>query len=335
MPDADGEPEHTPPAGRGPDWSARTLLGVYARGLAMGSADAVPGVSGGTIALITGIYERLIGALTAVSPRRGVAVLEGVRPASDARRRAYDALQEMDAAFLVALAFGVFSAIVAVTAAVEVAITEHPVPTFGFFFGLIAASAVVLAADVSLSSPEQIGAGAAGFLVAFFVSGQAANGLGHELPIVFLAGVIAVSAMILPGISGSLLLLLLGQYTYMTGTLSTLRRRVVDLATGGEVSALVQPATVTIVFVAGAVVGLFTVAHAVRWALDHHRAATRAFLVSLIVGALRAPVIQIGRALSEAGRSWSGDVLAVVAGTALVGALLVVAVERVAGGVDY
>lgn len=314
-------------------WSVSALLGIYLRGLCMGTADAIPGVSGGTIALITGIYERLIAAVTAVSPKRLLSILEGIRPS--ARERAYRALVEMDLIFLVTLVFGVGTAVVAVTSIVEAAVDHYPVPTFGFFLGLIAASAIVLAIDVALDTPRQIAAGAAGFLLAFFVSGQAATGLGHDLPVVFVAGAIAVSAMILPGISGSLLLLLLGQYTYLTGTVASLRETVVQVASGSDPSTLLAPATVSVVFVAGALVGLFTVAHAVRWALEHHRQATLAFLVALVAGALRAPLIQIGIALKESGRGWSPGVVAVVVGTAVVGAVVVVAVERYAGGIEY
>jgi putative membrane protein len=320
----------------GRDWTARAVAGIYLRGLCMGAADAVPGVSGGTIALITGIYERLITALTAVSPRRIAAVLglalSPNRPS--ARRRARQALVETDALFLVVLGFGVVSAIVAVASTVEIAVEQYPVPTFGFFLGLIGASAIVLSSDVTVETPTDIAAGALGFVIAFFVSGQAANGLGHTLPVVFVAGAIAVSAMILPGISGSLLLLLLGQYTYMVETLSALRDSLLATATGGDATSLLSSVTTAGVFVAGALVGLFTVAHVVRFALDRRRQATLAFLLLLIVGALRAPIIRISLALSEAGRGWDGAAVAVVAAATLVGVLTVLVVERAAGGIQ-
>lgn len=326
------DPGHHP----GREWSPRALAGVYLRGLCMGVADAIPGVSGGTIALITGIYERLITAVTAVTPKQIQRVLLGVlaphRP--ETRQRAREALIEVDAVFLIALVGGVVSAVVTVAGTVEFAVEHYPVPTFGFFLGLIGASAVVLALDVTLDAPMDFAAGALGFILAFFVSGQAANGLGHALPVVFLAGAIAVSAMILPGISGSLLLLLIGQYTYMIETLSGLRAGLVAIATGGAAESLVRSTTIAGVFVGGALVGLFTVAHAVRYALDRRRQATLAFLVMLIVGALRAPIIRIELALAEAGRGWDGGVLAVVLATALVGALAVFVIERAGGGIQ-
>ena len=311
----------------------RELAVVYLKGFCMGMADAVPGVSGGTIALITGIYERLIAAITAIEPDRVLQVVAGVRPRD--RGAAWAALEEMDALFLGALGVGVVTAVVAVTGAVEYAVHAYPVPTFGFFVGLIAASALVLAHTVSLDTPRRVAAALGGFALAFVVSGEAAAGLGHGLPVVFFAGSIAVSAMILPGISGSLILFILGQYTYMTETLGRVRDGVVGLVDGGDVAAVFDPAVVATVFVAGAVIGLFTVSHAVRYALEHARKATLAFLVALIVGALRAPFLRIDRALAETGRAWSPDVLAVVAATALAGGAVVILVERYLGGVDY
>jgi putative membrane protein len=311
---------------------APSRLGVFLRGFCMGTADAVPGVSGGTIALITGIYERLIDALTAVTPGRIRRVL--LVPLPGRRADAAAAFREMDAPFLLVLGVGVLTAVVAVTSAIEVAVTEHPVPTFGFFFGLIAASAYVLAEGVSLDGRGPRGAAVAGFLLAFLVSGQASNALGHGLPAVFLAGAVAVSAMILPGISGSLLLLILGQYTYLVNTVSALRSGVTAALFGNGAGDLTAPALVAGVFVAGAVTGLFTVAHVVRRALAARREATLAFLVALVVGALRAPVERIDAALA-AGGGWTAEAAAVVLATAAAGALAVVALERQVGAPDY
>ncbi|GAB6877934.1 DUF368 domain-containing protein [Halorubrum gandharaense] len=312
----------------------RTWLAVYLKGLAMGCADAVPGVSGGTIALIVGIYERLIAALTAIDPDRIRRTVAGVRPANLPDARA--ALLEMDAPFLLALGAGIATAVVAVLRAVDHLLTTVPVATFGFFFGLIAASAVVLYVVVDLSTRGRKAAAVAGFLAAFLTSGYASTALGNELPVVFVAGAVAVSAMILPGISGSLLLIILGQYDFMSAALSTF----VDslgtalLSGGAETGAVWEAAPPVVVFIAGAFVGLFTVAHAVRRALEAYRMATLAFLVSLIVGALRAPVVEVSLALSERGETW-GSAFPRFAAAALVGALAVVVLDRYAGTIDY
>ncbi|KAB1189260.1 MULTISPECIES: DUF368 domain-containing protein [Haloferax] len=301
-------------------------LVLYLKGVCMGAADAVPGVSGGTIALVTGIYERLISAVTAINPDRIQRILGGVFPGR--RSDAIAALREIDVGFLVVLGAGIATAIITVTRVLTVAIDQQPVPTFGFFFGLIAASAVVLYAQVSLDSPRQIAAAVAGFTVAFVASGTVGTALGNSLLVTVVAGAIAVSAMILPGISGSLLLLLLGQYEYMTSTLSDFVDTLIGVVTGGPVSAVVEPGTIVVAFMLGALFGLFTIAHIVRWALEHYRRETLAFLVSLIVGALRAPVVKTSEKLAEMGQTWSGDLFVLFAAAALVGAILVLLVDR-------
>jgi len=312
--------------------AATAWLVVYLKGLCMGAADAVPGVSGGTIALITGIYERLIAAITAVSPARLSAVALGVLPGR--RSDAAAALRAIDAGFLVVLVAGVVTAIVTVTRVVHVGIRSAPVVTFGLFFGLIAASAWVLLSEVSLDSPGRAAAVAAGFTLAFVVSGEAAAALGRGLPVTFLAGAIAVSAMLLPGVSGSLLLIILGQYAYLTGTLSAFVDALLAVATGGPVAPLLDNGAVVVTFVAGAFVGLFSVAHAVRWALDRDRATTLAFLVALIVGALRAPVVRTTGRLDELGRVWTPTAAATFAGVAVAGAAAVLLLERYTGLAD-
>jgi putative membrane protein len=324
--DAGGRPDAGPDSG-GDEGRLRPLAVVYVKGLCMGAADAVPGVSGGTIALLTGIYERLIGAITGVDADRLRALLAAV--VSGDRARVVASLRALDAAFVAALGFGVVTALVTVASLVAEAVEARPVPTFAFFFGLIAASAVVLWRDVDVERPREYAAAGTGFLVAFLVSGGATNGLGHGPVVAFLAGTIAVSAMILPGISGSLLLLILGQYVFLTGTLRAFRDAVLALPSGGTVAAVVEPGTTAALFVAGAFVGLFTVAHLVRRALARDRRATMALLVALIVGALREPVEKVTENAPEV---WSTGDVAVVAGSAVLGAAVVLGLDYVAGG---
>jgi putative membrane protein len=322
------EPTESVESADGDSW-----LGVYLRGLCMGTADAIPGVSGGTIAMIVGIYERLIAAITTIDPDRIFAVLRGITSAG--RRDGWEALREMDALFLVVLGTGILTAIVTVTRVAHWAITAVPVPTYGLFFGLIGASALVLYAEVGLDTWAERGAAVAGFVLAFVVSGQADAALQSGPFVTFFAGALAVSAMILPGVSGSLLLVLIGQYEFMTGELGAFVDGLLALVTGGGLDSVVSAGTTVVAFVAGAVVGLFTVAHAVRKALATYREPTLAFLVSLIAGALRAPVVQSSVALAEAGRSWTPTALGTFAVAGLVGVGLVVVIDSFAGDIDY
>ncbi len=310
----------------------RTWLTLYVKGVAMGTADAVPGVSGGTIALIVGLYERLIAAITAIELGRVRRIVAGVRPRNRADARA--AFQETDGPFLVVLVAGVLSAVVVVLRLVDVLLTAFPVTTYGFFFGLIGASAVALFGSVDVGTPRRKAAALAGFVVAFLVSGYAATALGHALPVVFLAGAIAVSAMVLPGVSGSLLLVILGQYEYMTGALSAFVDGIVGVLTGNGGDELVAAAPPVVAFLAGGVVGVFTVAHGVRYALKRARAATLAFLVSLVVGALRAPVVEVSLRLAESGESWASATPRFVAAAAL-GTAVVLVLDRYAARIEY
>ncbi|TQQ81111.1 DUF368 domain-containing protein [Halonotius terrestris] len=310
----------------------REAVRIYARGLCMGAADAVPGVSGGTIALITGIYERLIAAITAVEPTRLRRITAGVH--SEHRTDAVTAIRELDVGFLLALGAGILTAVVTILRLVSRLLETNPVATYGFFFGLIGASAAVLYSDVSLATPRRKGAAVAGFLLAFALSGYAATSIGTSLPIIFVAGAVAISAMVLPGVSGSLLLLMLGQYNYMTATLRGFTDGLAAAIRGEGITALAGTTPPIVVFLSGAVVGLFTVAHAVRWALEHYREATLVFLVSLIVGALRAPVEQTQIELAGTGPVWTAETVAVFGGLAIIGAAVVVGIDRLAGGID-
>jgi len=312
--------------------AARDLAVVYLKGVCMGAADAVPGVSGGTIALIVGIYERLVRALTAITPRRLRRMVAGVRSGNRADARA--AFEETDGAFLLALGAGVLTALVTVLRLVAVLLEGAPIATYAFFFGLIGASAVVLATDVSVDTPARGGAAVAGFLVAFVLSGRAGTvGVEPSLPAVFLGGAIAVSAMVLPGVSGSLLLVILAQYGYMSRSLSAFVDAIGRLAAGGRAGAVLEAAPPVVTFVAGAAVGLFTVAHVVRRALDRARAATLAFLVALVVGALRAPVERVDAELAAAGEGWTVAVVVTFALYALAGGVVVGLLARYTGGV--
>lgn len=310
--------------------SLRDLVVVYSKGMAMGIADTVPGVSGGTIALVTGIYERLIRAITRLDPG-AVGLVPGLRR-PEGRGRFLDALREMDAFFLVALGLGMGTAVVSVARVMEFALEAARSATFAFFFGLIAASAFVLYDRRWLAGPGRLAAAAAGFAFAFVVSGVAAAGLfPNTVPATFLAGTVAISGMILPGISGAFILLLLGQYSYMVDTLNSFVDGLVALATGDAGDQLLSDGVIVVTFLAGAVVGLFTVAYAVRWALDRYRAATFAFLVSLMVGALRFPAAEIVAGTD----SWGAPSIAWLVAAGCTGAAAVVLLDRYSQDVDY
>jgi putative membrane protein len=303
---------------------------VYLKGMAMGAADTVPGVSGGTIALVVGIYERLIAALTALDPR-AVVHLERVHT-REGRHALVASLVAMDVPFLAALGAGVVTAVVALSTVMHAAIVTVPALTYAFFGGLIAASAVVLYQHVEVDTPGRVGAAVAGVVLAFLVAGQAGGAeYVPTYPELFGAGAVAVVAMILPGVSGAFLLVLLNQYEYASELPGAFVAALVDAVRTGEFAGVVEAGTPVAVFVAGAVVGLLTVAHAVRWALSRSREATLAFLVSLMVGALRAPVREVADAVSV----WTTSRALGVTVAAGVGLLAVLLLDHYTDDLEY
>lgn len=307
----------------------REWVVIYLKGVCMGAADIVPGVSGGTIALITGIYDRLIAAIAALDPRV-LADLPGVRSRSG-RLRLREELVTMDVPFLLVLGAGVGTAFLLMSRVIHAAFETYPAVLNGFFFGLIAASAVVIYRGIRVDTPGRVGALAFGAVLAFLVSGAAESGGSASLALVFAAGAIAISAMVLPGISGAAFLYILGQYQYMLGALTELTNALIAVPEGGRVDAAIAPGIPVVVFLAGATVGLLTMARVVKRALERNRMATLGFLVGLMVGALRLPVEEAAAATEAL---TAGLFVAIVL-AAVVGIVLILAFDRYGEPLDY
>lgn len=179
-------------------------FGIYLRGIAMGAADLVPGVSGGTIALITGVYARLVAAIASVGPEAFFLILRG---------RVADAWKSIDGNFLLTLGAGIATAVVGLASLLDWLLQHYPLPLWAAFSGLVLASALSLVLENyrQWSSKEWV-LFVIGVAVAVFVALTQAV----QMPItpwgIFLGGCVAICAMILPGISGSFLLLLMGMY---------------------------------------------------------------------------------------------------------------------------
>ncbi len=301
-------------------WTLREVLAIYLKGIAMGAAGTIPGVSGGTIALIVGIYERLVNAIAAVTPRL-LMFLPGVRT-REGRQSLLRELIRIDLPFLLLLGAGVATAIIVVSRIMVAAFAVAPAHVNAFFFGLIAASAVVIAANVSIRTPGRVAATGLGFLLAFSLTGNEAI-LGHRsAAVVFIAGAISVAGMILPGISGAAFLYILGQYEYMIGELQAFIDALGALAIGGSTNAVIAPGVIVAIFILGAMVGLVGMARIVSWALARYRMATLGFLIGLMLGALRLPVTEIHGELGvPAPIEWLTLLAVVVIGIAAVLAL--------------
>ncbi|MFC6719543.1 DUF368 domain-containing protein [Natrialbaceae archaeon GCM10025810] len=303
------------------------LLRIYAYGLCMGTADALPGVSGGTIALLLGFYGRLLAAITAWTPGRLLAVARGYDPGR--RERAREALVELDLQFLLPLGVGAVTALATVAELVSTLAETHPVALFGFFTGLIGASAIALYRTLRITSPTHVAIAVAGVAFALLISSGVIQLPGSGPGMIVASGALAVSAMILPGISGSLILLLLGQYVYLSSELSDFLGALSGVLGGGTLEAAVGPGTTVALFVVGGLVGLLSVARVVRAALDRYRQPTLVFLVSLIAGSTPAPLWNVGET-----HAWTTETVLAAAVWTLVGAVVLFALDALVGGFD-
>jgi putative membrane protein len=295
----------------------REALIIYAKGFLMGCADAVPGVSGGTIALITGIYGRLIDSITSITPRELL----------NQALALFDEDESLDILFLMVLGAGILSAILLTLNFVHYMISNQLVATYSFFFGLISASLWTLKDEVDLGDSKKKFSGLTGFLLAFTLSGYATVSVSHGGLILFLSGMIAVTAMVLPGVSGSLLLLILGQYEYITAAVSNFTDSVPELLSG-QIGPVISSSKPLLIFSMGGLIGLFTAAKTVEKALEHDRRTTMVFLVSMVLGSLRAPVLRIDQYIISQGLN-PVNVAPEIISAVLLGALTVLVLHQV------
>ncbi|MDY6993745.1 MAG: DUF368 domain-containing protein [Pseudomonadota bacterium] len=232
-------------------------LFLFLKGMAMGAADLVPGVSGGTIALIAGIYEELLEAIQSVNAKALKLLLSG---------RWRDFWEHINGSFLATLFAGIFTSVFLFSRLLTYLLADHPIPVWSFFFGLIIVSAYfVFPHERRIKNYAFFGLGVA---AAYTISMLSAAQTPEAYWFVFLSGAIAICAMILPGISGSFILLLLGKYAFILNALKTL-----DIG-------------VIIVFGVGCVVGLLSFTRLIYWLLSHYKSITLATLAGFMIGSL-------------------------------------------------
>ncbi|HHS95242.1 MAG TPA: DUF368 domain-containing protein [Phaeodactylibacter sp.] len=237
------------------------------KGMAMGMAEVIPGVSGGTIAFITGIYEPLLNAIKSIGPEAIAAYHEGGIAAT---------WKAINGTFLLALGLGMGLGIVVGVFGISYLLEQYPPTVWAFFFGLIVASAVYIARQLKQWSYKEIIGLAIGTAVAYAITVVAPAEGSQNLLFVFVSGVLAISALILPGISGSFILLLMGMYTYILH--DTLKPALQTFAT--------DKLMVMFVFALGCLTGLMTVSRLLSWTFKNYRSATLATLTGFMLGSL-------------------------------------------------
>jgi len=229
-------------------------------GLAMGAADVVPGVSGGTIAYITDIYDRLLNAIKSFDTDFFRAFFMG---------QWKKAFGRVPWGFLLPLLIGIGTSIFSLARLTLYLLEKHPHELWAFFFGLIVASILLMVRGQRFHGGHYV-LMAAGAAAAWWITGAGAlSGVPHSYPYLFGAGFIALCAMILPGISGSFMLVLMGQYKY-----------ILSAVVGFRVDVLA-------VFAAGGVIGLMTFSRVLSACFRRFPAATNAALIGVMIGCLR------------------------------------------------
>lgn len=265
----------------------------------MGSADIVPGVSGGTIALITGIYAHLVEAISKIN-------FGFVKPLLKLDFSGFKTklFEEIEFKFFIPLVLGIGVAFLTLAKVVTFCMDSYPAWTFSFFMGLIIASAVILFKKLHKINIKNIVFAIIGLILTYIFVSLNPIAANHSLPILFISGMIAICAMILPGISGSFLLLLLGQYKYMLNALHTLN--IVEI----------------IVFAAGALIGILGFSKILNYLLKNHEEVTMAFLIGVMLGSLKVPGVEIVNSVSM---NVSGLLPCVI--VALIGFALIIVLE--------
>lgn len=236
----------------------KNALLLYAKGIAMGAADVVPGVSGGTVAFITGIYDELLRTIAAL-PR-------AIRPLL--RGRLVEAWKTANLGFLATLFAGILTSVFSLARLITYLLEQHPIPVWSFFFGLILVSVHLVGREIRRRNLSSGLGFVMGVAFAYWITVAAPVQWGTDSLSLFFAGAIAICAMILPGISGSFILVLLGLYPAVLAAVKSL-----------DIGMLV-------VFASGCVLGLLSFAKLLSWTLSRWRDLTLAFLTGLMLGSL-------------------------------------------------
>ena len=229
------------------------------KGMGMGAADVVPGVSGGTIAFIVGIYDELINSIKSIN-------LETLKLLFTGKLTAF--WRGINGSFLVSILLGIGISVFSLAKIITWLLTDHPILVWSFFFGLVLASTWFVSKDIKEWNIKTILSFIVGAGIAYYITVATPAETPSDYWFLFLCGAIAICAMILPGISGSFILVLLGKYFFIMEAVNT-----VDIV-------------IIAIFGAGAVIGITTFSRVLSYALNHFRNITLAVLTGFMLGSL-------------------------------------------------
>ena len=232
---------------------------LFLKGMGMGCADIIPGVSGGTIAFITGIYEELITSIKSVDLKALKLLLSGKFAAFWAKINGW---------FLLVLLSGILISILSLARLITILLDDHPIQVWSFFFGLIVISALAVSRDIHKWDLGVILGFFTGCISAYMITQAVPAETANTMPVIFISGAIAICAMILPGISGSFILLILGKYTFILTALKEFKIGII------------------LVFVLGCLLGLMTFSRLISWLFRKYHNLTIAVLAGFMIGSL-------------------------------------------------
>ncbi len=242
-------------------------LTVGIKGACMGAADVIPGVSGGTIAFIMGIYDEFVGSIARIDATAVKMLFSG---------QIREFWKHINGTFLVSLVLGIGVSVVALAGLMQTLLTNYPIQTWAFFFGLIVASSIFILRGISDWRIRDFGYLAMGLLLGVVVCTLSPTQTPDDLWFIFLSGALAICAMILPGISGSFILLILGKYQYIMGAIT-------NVVSGVDMG---RNLLILGVFMVGAVVGILGFSKFLHWLLARWHRTTLIVLAGFIIGSL-------------------------------------------------
>lgn len=257
----------------------KKYLGVSIKGACMGAADVIPGVSGGTIAFITGIYDEFVGSIASINMEAVRLLLKG---------RLKDFWKQINGNFLLSLILGIGISVISLAGLMQMLLRDFPIQTWAFFFGLIVASSIFILRGISGWKWRDGAFLVFGCILGAVVCTLSPTKTPDALWFIFLSGAIAICAMILPGISGSFILLILGKYQYIMQCITSCVTNVGALwgSSGADSGVFWSSACVLVVLLVGAVVGILAFSKFLHWLLARWNKETLIVLAGFIIGSL-------------------------------------------------
>ena len=253
------------------------MIGV--KGSCMGAADVIPGVSGGTIAFITGIYDEFVGSIASIDSQAVRLFFRG---------RFKEFWKHINGSFLLSLIAGIGISVLALASLMGSLLKNYPIQTWAFFFGLIVASSIFILKGISGWRLREGLSLTCGIILGTVVCTLSPTTTPNALWFIFISGAIAICAMILPGISGSFILLILGKYEYIMDSITSCINNVGALwgSSGADSTIFWESAAVLAVFMTGAVIGILSFSKFLRWLLSRWHKDTLIILAGFIIGSL-------------------------------------------------